>query len=257
MIASIIAKGCEKFLRAYNNENYWDPETNGETRAIRLLSENTQGPLIAFDAGANVGEWSIRFSQVHPNCRIHSFEIIPAVAAQLQINVADIEQIIPYTYGLSDVEANVDVAWNRTLPTTSTIHPNPESDLLRRGDMTTVACRVRRGDDFVTENGIEQIGFLKIDTEGHEVSVLKGFSKTLRSPTAPRVIQFEYGETFLPARCQLRDVYQLLGDCEYAIGRIFPRSIGFKNYETRDENFRMGNYLAVKKDDPLLNVMAG
>lgn len=257
MIATIIAKGCQKFLRAYNNENYWDPETNGEARAIRLLSENVQGPLTAFDVGANIGEWSISFSKIHPNCRIHSFEIIPGVATQLQTNVSNIEQIVPHTFGLSDVDTNVEVAWNRTLPTTSTIHPNPESDLLIRGDMATIACRVRRGDDFVAENGIKQIGFLKIDTEGHEVSVLEGFSKTLRSPAAPRVIQFEYGETFLPARRQLRDVYQLLGDCGYTIGRIFPHSIGFKNYETIDDNFRMGNYLAVRKDDPLLKMMSG
>lgn len=38
-----------------------------------------------------------------------------------------------------------------------------------------------RGDTFCAERAIEEIGFLKIDTEGHDLEVLRGFRTMLKA----------------------------------------------------------------------------
>ena len=117
--------------------------------------------------------------------------------------------------------------------------------------------RIERGDTVVEQLGLPRIDFMKIDVEGHEVDVLEGFSQTLASEAAPRIIQFEYGETYLPGRRTLREVYALLRPRGYIIGRIYPRMVEFKDYELSDDHFRMGNYLAVKRDDKLVAAFSG
>jgi hypothetical protein len=39
---------------------------------------------------------------------------------------------------------------------------------------------MRSGDDFCTEHAIAEIGFLKIDAEGHDLEVLRGFRARLK-----------------------------------------------------------------------------
>lgn len=62
---------------------------------------------------------------------------------------------------------------------------------------------VRRADYFILKNNITQIDFLKIDTEGYEWKVLKGFGDKL---TIVKVIQFEYGGTFIDNGVRLKDL---------------------------------------------------
>jgi hypothetical protein len=62
--------------------------------------------------------------------------------------------------------------------------------------------QVKRGDDFCRENNITQIDLLKIDTEGFEIPVLKGFSKMI-SESRVKAIYCEVG--FSPKN--LRNTY--------------------------------------------------
>ena len=52
------------------------------------------------------------------------------------------------------------------------------------------------------------VDFLKIDTEGYELNVLQGFEDTLENV---KIIQFEYGGTFLDNNTKLIDVINYLG----------------------------------------------
>jgi hypothetical protein len=106
------------------------------------------------------------------------------------------------------------------------------------------------GDKYVRDNGVGHIHTLKIDTEGHELSVLKGFASTLQAGRIS-LIQFEHGSVHIAARSLLRDFYQLLSPIDFTIGRLHPRCVDFKEYDHReDEQFRMGNYIAVHRSKP-------
>ena len=57
------------------------------------------------------------------------------------------------------------------------------------------------------ENNIQSIDFLKIDTEGYEMNVLLGFNDYLNNI---KIIQFEYGGTFMDNGVKLIDVVNYL-----------------------------------------------
>ncbi len=86
----------------------------------------------------------------------------------------------------------------------------------------------------------------KIDTEGHDAAVLRGANRLLGSDQAPAMIQFEYGNTWLPAGETLERTQDLLEQHGYKVGRLYPNHVGFKRYEYNDDQFRMGNVVAVK-----------
>src|SRR5205085_6354632 len=69
-----------KIINLYNNDNDFDMRSNGELRlARRLLPHAT----IAFDVGANRGEWSAAALSINPRAEIHAFEPSPATYALL------------------------------------------------------------------------------------------------------------------------------------------------------------------------------
>ena len=74
-------------------------------------------------------------------------------------------------------------------------------------DQNKFTLSVRTGSDYVSEKGIANIDFLKIDTEGHELSVLKGFGDKIKLVS---VIQFEYGGTYIDTGVTLKEVVEYL-----------------------------------------------
>lgn len=66
---------------------------------------------------------------------------------------------------------------------------------------------IKRGDDYINEHDIQRIDFLKIDVEGFELSVLKGFGDKLN---IVKYIQFEYGCGLNDAGHTLNEIVTLL-----------------------------------------------
>jgi hypothetical protein len=74
-------------------------------------------------------------------------------------------------------------------------------------DANKILLNIKTGKDYVTDNDIKSIDFLKIDTEGYELNVLEGFEDFLENV---KIIQFEYGGTFLDNNIKLIDVINYL-----------------------------------------------
>jgi FkbM family methyltransferase len=70
-----------------------------------------------------------------------------------------------------------------------------------------IILSIKKSYDYVVDNNIRNIDFLKIDTEGYELNVLQGFDHFLDHV---KIIQFEYGGTFLDNHVKLIDVIQYL-----------------------------------------------
>jgi FkbM family methyltransferase len=66
---------------------------------------------------------------------------------------------------------------------------------------------VKKSNDYIIQNNIKNIDFLKIDTEGYELNVIKGFEDFIININ---IIQFEYGGTFLDNNYKLIDVIDYL-----------------------------------------------
>jgi FkbM family methyltransferase len=113
-------------------------------------------------------------------------------------------------------------------------------------DLTTFEFDIVTIDDVCRSRGIEAIDFMKIDVEGHELSVLKGAGEMLSRIS---IIQFEFNEGNVLSRTFMRDFYEALRD--YIFFRLAPqRLIPMGPYASRHEIFQFQNVLAVRTGTP-------
>jgi hypothetical protein len=108
-------------------------------------------------------------------------------------------------------------------------------------------------DAYCTLNHIAKVDFVKIDVEGAEYRVLKGFGEHLRRQ-AVQCVQFEYGAFSTQTRFLLSDYYSLLSQA-YWIGKIFPTYVDFRDYDWSMDDFRFSNYCCVLKSRPDLRAL--
>ncbi len=112
-----------------------------------------------------------------------------------------------------------------------------------------VRGEVKKAVDYVRLNQVGTIDFLKVDVEGMDLRVLKGFEDAIKQA---RLIQFEYGIFNISSHDLLCDFCELLGRNGFVVGKIFPRQVAFFDYHFSHEKFYGGNYVAVKKEEEAL-----
>jgi len=236
-----IAVIAECLLRGYWNEGFGDQALNGELRLLKCIKAWAhERSLTVFDVGANHGQWASACLKELPDASMHCFELVPVTYQRLVETLGDTKNCVLNCLGLSDAATQHDVTYYPGEDSGSGINTVPWGL-----PSQTVRCSTVRGDSYCAEKKIASIDLLKIDVEGHEMSVLRGFSGLLETGKIG-AIQFEYGHTWLPSRSQLRDAYEMLSPLGFKIGRIFPKGIMFSDYSMlRDEHFRMGNYAAI------------
>jgi FkbM family methyltransferase len=241
-IIKIGEKIAKVYTESYWNESFFNIYKNGEFFIIQSIKSHVGNrSMIVFDVGANQGQWAKIIHQHHPLATVHCFEIVENTFKSLKNNLSLTQNIILNNFGLSDSHRQVEVTYFPKEDSGSSIQPLPWQIPSQK-----IMELVTTGDHYVETNNIDYIHFLKIDTEGHELFILRGFQKTIALGKIT-LIQFEYGWTYIPSRTTLGDIYDFLSPYGYRIGRIYPDGVKFKEYSLfDDEHFRMGNYLAVQ-----------
>ncbi|HEX5104367.1 MAG TPA: FkbM family methyltransferase [Pirellulaceae bacterium] len=212
------------------------PATNGELRFAQLLLPSCR---IVFDVGARQDDDLVR---LNAGCAFHLFEPSPKHCRALAEKVKDRSNVTVNPCAFGNARGT---AW---------IYPDTESLVERAHSKSQpVPVTLTRLDDYCREHNIRQIDFLKIDTEGYELEVLKGGRDIVEKGT--RVIQFEYGGTYADARITLRMVFDLLGPA-WSFYRIYPDHLRpIRGYRPRLEDGRYANYVASRQ--PLSPAIVG
>jgi FkbM family methyltransferase len=87
------------------------------------------------------------------------------------------------------------------------------------------------------------IDYVKIDVEGHELSVLEGFGDFLKRV---KLIQFEFGGCNIDTRTFFQDFWYFFSGNNFSLYRITPRgAIAVTAYREADEFFATTNYIAL------------
>jgi FkbM family methyltransferase len=225
-------------------------ETSGEISVIKMIARNFSADekIVVFDVGANVGGYSKILNKYFPNkATIYLFEPSSSTFAKLKKNVGSNNRIVPINLGFSNKnekrflfsdqkESGLASVYHRRLN-----HLGIDMKHKELVQMTTI-------DKFCKENEIKRIHFLKIDVEGHEISVLEGAQKILSGKRID-YIQFEFGGCDIDSRTFLQDFFYLFGD-DYHIHRIVKNGIyDLGAYKEYYECFVTTNYLAILKHD--------
>ena len=127
------------------------------------------------DIGANLGNHTLYWAQNVPHATIYSFEPYGDNFECLKKNVRDNnleERVHPLNTAVGSVHGFVKIASfdaSNLGGVTYEVANNKDSS-----DSAMISI-----DEFVVQNSIEKIDFVKIDTEGFEVEVLDGMQKTL------------------------------------------------------------------------------
>jgi FkbM family methyltransferase len=129
---------------------------------------------IVFDVGANVGQSLRRCLRLWPGASVWCFEPVAETFRKLQTSIPHNDQVFFVNTALGDYDG---VARMRARSSSLT------NRLLRSDerDDRTQDVQIARGDSFCRNNGIDHINFLKIDTEGNDLSVLHGFSEMIQT----------------------------------------------------------------------------
>jgi FkbM family methyltransferase len=240
------------FWRVYENRNF-DMSSNGEEWLLQKVS-SLKNIRCIFDVGANVGDWLLTSSKYFPDVPIHAFEISPPVFSELQKNVAHLKNPVLNRIGLSDQGDEITIYYSEDSNYLTTAYAEHLGDPFRMpgskpsAPVQSLRVPVMRGDDYAGKNGIISIDVLKIDVEGMEERVLRGF-QPMFAERRIRLVQFEYNTTNIVSKFLLRDAYDFFSKLGYRVGKLYPNYVEFRDYHYRQEDFCGPNIVAVHKDD--------
>jgi len=245
--------GVWKNLKVHNDGPVFDDvgfdnsdcQTNGEFALLRCLIKPGD---VVFDIGANTGQWSRQvLSSIGP-VKMHSFEPIGDVFAKLETNLRG-AGVSLHNIAFSDKnEVKTFFYYNKSpkLARLSTFYRRCESiehDLNIKP--VEIPVQARTLDWFCSEHSISHIDYLKVDTEGAELDVLRGAAGILRGHRVGKM-QFEYGGNYSDAGITLRQICELLTSYGYSIFRIIPQGlVHICRWRDALENYQYSNYAAV------------
>lgn len=241
---SSVAALAEQYLFRYYNDANVDPETNGEYRFLNRILPYCR---TVFDVGASGGEWAERALQINPSIGLHCFEPLPLNQLSLVSRIGGRAVVNACAVGAVDGRMSLNVLaedrdsnWQL-----SSLYAREQGVF---GEAHKMPVDVISLETYCQRNRIEHIDFLKIDVEGAEVDVLTGAARLLREGRI-MAVQFEYGTTWLDARCQLRDVFDLVQGTGYAVGKLTPDGYRlFDRYWSGLDSFRYSNWLILHPD---------
>lgn len=225
-------------------------DESGEGWVLRHLPRvgGRRRPRVFFDVGAHKGEYSGEILKVYgSDAEIFCFEPARATYDVLQDKLKGNSNVRTFNVGMSDEEGSVDLYSDALVSGRASVYRRGASD---GPDDTYTSERIKLAtiDAFCEKEGIDRIDLLKIDVEGHELSVLKGAQRMVSSGSV-LYIQFEFSEFNMESRAFFRDFFNMLTP-RYSIYRILRRGLArIDEYNAYQEVFKTTNYLAVIREE--------
>ena len=124
-------------------------------------------PTLVFDVGANVGQSAARFRAAYPGARLHCFEPVPETYVALSEALADDPLAECHPLALGSIPGFARVRLEGT-------SDRARIDRTAADDASTGSVSVDTLSEFCALRGIAHISYLKVDTEGHDLEVLRG-----------------------------------------------------------------------------------
>jgi len=193
------------------------------SRAISFYTTRYQNPNpIFFDVGTNAGSFVNALQQVGITSNIHCFEPHPVISVKTK-------ETYPYVnmnhHCLGNMNGMIDIYIPKWSVGLSSIVNRPVfSTLNQEIDVLNIKCETI--DTYCERNHIEEIGFIKIDIEGAEKTVLEGATRMLYQNKIQCGI-FEVGQTLTDAQTSEQEIISFLKQYKYVV----------------DTNFDQANYL--------------
>lgn len=208
-----------------------------------LLGLLTHPPKLAIDIGGNVGHYAAELRRRKPELEIHVFEPSAENVAKLtaRFESDSLTKLVPCA--VSDSVGNATLFSDKAGSGLGSLTKRRLDHFNITFDVAETVNTIRFEDYWTDQLQSRRIDLVKIDVEGHELAVLKGFGEALN---ATAIFQFEFGGCNIDTRTYFRDFWDLFEQHQFALYRITPLGAQrVAHYRESDEFFSTTNYLAV------------
>lgn len=195
---SLIRKSLNNTLQKFGYEL---TKTHNDSFGIRWLNDvkrlsNSYGKKIniAFDVGANIGVTTKEMLQYFDTSNVYAFECHPNIFNKLAKNLAG-TRACPFEIALSNTSGKDTFYDYGDEGYINSLSPNAPYAVRFKKKATKLSVMKKTIDEFCFENTISKIDLLKIDTEGHDINVLRGGHKMLSSNSIA-FIYFEFNDFY-------------------------------------------------------------
>ena len=236
-----LARIFERYVDASNNYNDCEFATNGEGFVVARCAPHWR---LVLDVGANLADWTLSVLAKSAAATVHCFEPSPVTYRHLTDRIGRMSNVVLHNTGIGAMEGvllfhdyGVDSGISSFFSREGSVGKRPERVL--ELPITTL-------DAFISGHSIDHVDFVKIDTEGAEMSVLEGMAGTLSKGLIDG-LQFEYGGTWIDAGRTLGSACKFLKAKGYEVFRMQPEHLSPLQYSgSRDERYKYSNYIAAK-----------
>ncbi len=173
---------------------------------------------VIFDVGANDGRSARKLRSRFPGCRIHSFEPVAATYAKLVDATRGFPEVKTYPFALGSEPGEKEIFTHE-----KAVFNSFSADW--RSPNGSEVVKISTLDEVMAGQGVDFIHFLKVDTEGYEMEVLKGAERALRESRIS-IIQLEAGfNELVSPHTPLCDLQRYLAERKYYLYGIFDQHV--------------------------------
>ncbi len=169
-------------------ERYVNTEIDWELMIEFGYREILDHNSVVVDVGGHAGRHADVFAREIECARLIVVEPLPPYAERLRQKYADLERVEVVEFALGLSTGHADFFFNEGIPEESGLRERFFSDS-SKGALRPLTVSVRRLDDLCV--GLSRLDFIKVDTEGGEIDILRGGQDAL-ARFRP-VLSVEYG----------------------------------------------------------------
>lgn len=216
-----------------------------ERPRVEWLSQFIPEGGVILDIGAHFGYFSKEFSRLHHgSCSIIAFEPMAYNAGILAVVTAKLPNVTVVNKALSDSDGTLDLI----IPVKEQGKIGPglaHFGVEKHRDYIVQPVETLRLDDYVSENKLTRVDFIKIDVEGAELPALMGAALTIERYKP--VIFTEVCRDFTKRLGHMpEDLFDFLANAGYSAHRVNEQNLTMRpvlNYED------VGDYLFIYKSN--------
>ena len=217
-----------------------------ETEVTALLRRYIGPSMVVFEVGANIGAHTFSIARMLKNGKLFSFEPTTYAFGKLRRNVSlnTFNNIVIEKIALSDV------AEDRVISSASSSDTMPFKASWNVGGGTknrsVETIHFETLDHYVLKNQLDRVDFIKIDTDGYEMKVLRGGIATIKKFRPMMLI--EAGHLFNRGGDSLDQFIALIGDLGYDIHSKYDyRHVGLDEFLQVCAKRRADDFLFIGK----------
>ena len=217
---------------------YENQELNMINKLIRYIPKG-----IIFDVGANLGWYTLNIKKQFPESNIFAFEPIPQIFEKMlkNLEINGLKDINCFNEGLYRENKFLKFYYNCIESGASSMRDLRENEFTEE-----INCKVSKLDDFMIQNNILNIDFIKCDVEGSELFVYQGGLETIKK-YKPIIFSEMLRKWSAKFGYHPNDIIDLFNEIGYRCFVISENEM-LKKFDRVDENTTETNYFFLHKE---------